>query len=217
MDVYKLALSFQLCRLEQLCRQYIEASVDLQNVLVVCESAARLQLGQLKVQARPSWLGWGVSPCSSLQTLLPSLGLDLIPIACCACLSQEHCLNFIVKESHFNQVIMMKEFERLSSPLIVEIVRRKQQPPPRAPSDQPVDIGRELVTKALTTCQALAVRVALWPTRWAHSHKSREGQKQAFLKVFIVAFNSNCVPVSLGTTKPTPQSALCLLWLAGQI
>lgn len=49
MDVYKLALSFQLCRLEQLCRQYIEASVDLQNVLVVCESAARLQLSQLKV------------------------------------------------------------------------------------------------------------------------------------------------------------------------
>lgn len=50
----------------------------------------------------------------------------------------------MVKESHFNQVIMMKEFERLSSPLIVEIVRRKQQPPPRAPSDQPVDIGREV-------------------------------------------------------------------------
>uniref|UniRef100_A0A8C0PHU3 AIF family member 3 n=1 Tax=Canis lupus familiaris TaxID=9615 RepID=A0A8C0PHU3_CANLF len=105
MDVYKLALSFQLCRLEQLCRQYIEASVDLQNVLVVCESAARLQLGQLK----------------------------------------EHCLNFVVKESHFNQVIMMKEFERLSSPLIVEIVRRKQQPPPRAPSEQPVDIGTSLI------------------------------------------------------------------------
>lgn len=52
-------------------------------------------------------------------------------------------MNFVVKESHFNQVIMMKEFERLSSPLIVEIVRRKQQPPPRAPSEQPVDIGRD--------------------------------------------------------------------------
>lgn len=61
MDVYKLALSFQLCRLEQLCRQYIEASVDLQNVLVVCESAAKLQLGQLKVQAgvSPGLPGWG--------------------------------------------------------------------------------------------------------------------------------------------------------------
>lgn len=52
-------------------------------------------------------------------------------------------MNFVVKESHFNQVIMMKEFERLSSPLIVEIVRRKQQPPARAPSEQPVDIGRD--------------------------------------------------------------------------
>ncbi|OCU02165.1 hypothetical protein XELAEV_18007926mg [Xenopus laevis] len=49
------------------------------------------------------------------------------------------------KESHFNQVIMMKEFEHLSSSLIVEIVRRKQQPPIRVHSDQPVDIGTSLV------------------------------------------------------------------------
>lgn len=62
MDVYKLALSFQLCRLEQLCRQYIEASVDLQNVLVVCESAARLQLSQLKVCCS--------LPCPLLQPLV---------------------------------------------------------------------------------------------------------------------------------------------------
>ncbi|XP_053557629.1 leucine-zipper-like transcriptional regulator 1 isoform X2 [Bombina bombina] len=105
MDVYKLALYFKLSRLEQLCVQYIEASVDLQNVLVVCENANKLQLDQLK----------------------------------------EHCLNFVVKESHFNQVIMMKEFERMSSSLIVEIVRRKQQPPVRVQSDQPVDIGTSLV------------------------------------------------------------------------
>uniref|UniRef100_A0A8C6VZC7 Leucine zipper like post translational regulator 1 n=1 Tax=Nothobranchius furzeri TaxID=105023 RepID=A0A8C6VZC7_NOTFU len=105
MDVYKLALSFKLSRLEQLCVQYIEASVDLQNVLSVCENANKLQLDQLK----------------------------------------EHCLNFVVKESHFNQVIMTKEFENLSTPLIVEIVRRKQQPPPRVYSDQPVDIGTSLV------------------------------------------------------------------------
>uniref|UniRef100_A0A3B4GIJ9 Leucine zipper like transcription regulator 1 n=1 Tax=Pundamilia nyererei TaxID=303518 RepID=A0A3B4GIJ9_9CICH len=105
MDVYKLALSFKLSRLEQLCVQYIEASVDLQNVLSVCENANKLQLDQLK----------------------------------------EHCLNFVVKESHFNQVIMTKEFEHLSTPLIVEIVRRKQQPPPRVYSDQPVDIGTSLV------------------------------------------------------------------------
>lgn len=51
MDVYKLALSFKLSRLEQLCVQYIEASVDLQNVLSVCENANKLQLDQLKVKA----------------------------------------------------------------------------------------------------------------------------------------------------------------------
>lgn len=50
MDVYKLALSFKLSRLEQLCVQYIEASVDLQNVLSVCENANKLQLDQLKVR-----------------------------------------------------------------------------------------------------------------------------------------------------------------------
>ncbi|XP_019401858.1 PREDICTED: leucine-zipper-like transcriptional regulator 1 isoform X2 [Crocodylus porosus] len=105
MDVYKLALNFKLSRLEQLCVQYIEASVDLQNVLTVCENANKLQLDQLK----------------------------------------EHCLNFVVKESHFNQVIMMKEFEHLSSSLIVEIVRRKQQPPIRMHSDQPIDIGTSLI------------------------------------------------------------------------
>lgn len=82
-------------------------------------------------------------PAGPACTLAVALGLRPDPTACLACLSQEHCLNFVVKESHFNQVIMMKEFERLSSPLIVEIVRRKQQPPPRAPSDQPLDIGRE--------------------------------------------------------------------------
>lgn len=54
MDVYKLALSFKLSRLEQLCVQYIEASVDLQNVLSVCENANKLQLDQLKVSLKNS-------------------------------------------------------------------------------------------------------------------------------------------------------------------
>lgn len=62
MDVYKLALSFKLSRLEQLCVQYIEASVDLQNVLSVCENANKLQLDQLKVRLSVSRL----TPASNL-------------------------------------------------------------------------------------------------------------------------------------------------------
>lgn len=58
MDVYKLALNFKLSRLEQLCVQYIEASVDLQNVLVVCENANKLQLDQLKVGFLQNYSLW---------------------------------------------------------------------------------------------------------------------------------------------------------------
>lgn len=83
MDVYKLALSFQLCRLEQLCRQYIEASVDLQNVLVVCESAAKLQLGQLKQAPCPAW-GLGLTPLAcpglSVPGTLPELRGEGVPL-----------------------------------------------------------------------------------------------------------------------------------------
>ncbi|MGH0167338.1 UNVERIFIED_CONTAM: hypothetical protein FKN15_073683 [Acipenser sinensis] len=135
MDVYKLALSFQLARLEQLCVQYIEASVDLQNVLIVCENANKLQLDQLK----------------------------------------EHCLNFVVKESHFNQVIMTKEFEHLSTPLIVEIVRRKQQPPPRLYSDQPVDIGSSVLS--LTNQEHRSHDTVLAESAWAEK-KIQLGETQ---------------------------------------
>lgn len=82
----------------------------------------------------------------------------------------------MVKESHFNQVIMMKEFERLSSPLIVEIVRRKQQPPPRAPSDQPVDIGKELGPFLASGPARLAfILVETWEP-WKHLPGPKAGE-----------------------------------------
>ncbi|XP_007953652.1 leucine-zipper-like transcriptional regulator 1 [Orycteropus afer afer] len=105
--------------------------------------------GQAHNGARSGW--GGAAPLWEGRCLLYSarLGLPCVKLTT-ACLPawpafQEHCLNFVVKESHFHQVIMTKDFEQLPSQLIVEIVRRKQQPPPRAPSDQPVDIGTSLI------------------------------------------------------------------------
>lgn len=37
---------------------------------------------------------------------------------------QEFCLRFIVKECNYNQIVMSKEFETISQPLMVEIIRR---------------------------------------------------------------------------------------------
>ncbi|XP_065054346.1 leucine-zipper-like transcriptional regulator 1 [Rhopilema esculentum] len=48
MDVYSLALKFELVRLETLCTQYIEASITTENVLVALECAQELGLEFIK-------------------------------------------------------------------------------------------------------------------------------------------------------------------------
>uniref|UniRef100_A0A7M5V676 BTB domain-containing protein n=1 Tax=Clytia hemisphaerica TaxID=252671 RepID=A0A7M5V676_9CNID len=62
------------------------------------------------------------------------LGLDLI---------KELCMRFIVREVHFNQIIMSTDFENLDKVLMIEVVRRKQlqqqNPIPEAPSPSAVN------------------------------------------------------------------------------
>uniref|UniRef100_A0A8D2ND60 BTB domain-containing protein n=1 Tax=Zonotrichia albicollis TaxID=44394 RepID=A0A8D2ND60_ZONAL len=172
MDVYKLALNFKLSRLEQLCLQYIEASVDLQNVLIVCENANKLQLDQLK----------------------------------------EHCLNFVVKESHFNQVIMMKEFEHLSSSLIVEIVRRKQQPPVRTHSEQPLDIGTSLIQDMKAYLEGAGTEfcdiILLLDGHPRAAHKAILAARSSYFEAMFRSFmpEDGQVNISIGEMVPSKQA-----------
>ena len=48
MDVYKLALLLETKRLELLSTQYIEASINVENVLLVLQNASELKLGRMK-------------------------------------------------------------------------------------------------------------------------------------------------------------------------
>ncbi|GFG28824.1 hypothetical protein Cfor_03040 [Coptotermes formosanus] len=89
MDVYRLAVQFHMRRLEQLCVQYLEATINHQNVLEALHNASHLNLFFIK----------------------------------------EFCLKFIVKETNYNQIVMSKDFEKLEQPLMVEIIRRRQQTP----------------------------------------------------------------------------------------
>ncbi len=44
---------------------------------------------------------------------------------------KEFCMKFLAKDSNFNQVIMMTEFEQLETTLMVEIIRLRQNPAPK--------------------------------------------------------------------------------------
>ncbi|XP_050307728.1 leucine-zipper-like transcriptional regulator 1 [Anthonomus grandis grandis] len=54
---------------------------------------------------------------------------------------KEQCLRFIVKETNFNHIIMSPEFETLDSRLMVQIIRRKQLPPPKAAHETTFDLS----------------------------------------------------------------------------
>ena len=104
MDVYALAVQFNMKRLELLCFHYLEATINYTNVLVALRNAAHLNLYFVK---------------------------DL-------------CLNFVVKDSNYNQIVMSKEFESLEQPLIVEIIRRKQIMPQPKHIFKKIDTGTDL-------------------------------------------------------------------------
>ncbi|XP_033627640.1 leucine-zipper-like transcriptional regulator 1 [Asterias rubens] len=65
------------------------------------------------------YLSVSITHCNVLQVLqgASKLKLDLI---------KEFCMNFVVKESNYSTIVMSKEFECLSQPLMVEVVRRRQ-------------------------------------------------------------------------------------------
>lgn len=101
MDVYRLAVEFGMVRLDNLCVQYLNNSINMANVLEALETADNLKLTVIK----------------------------------------DHCLRFIVKEPNYNEIIMSTKFERLSSSLIIEIIRLKQTASSnKSCSETPADI-----------------------------------------------------------------------------
>jgi hypothetical protein len=49
-------------------------------------------------------------------------------------------MKFLYKDSNFNQVIMLNEFESLERPLMVEMIRLKQTPRKSSNPDQMADL-----------------------------------------------------------------------------
>eukprot|EP00794_Sanderia_malayensis_P013893 gene13893-15341_t len=181
MDVYSLALKFQLGRLEQLCIQYIEASITTENVLVALDCAEEL-------------------------------GLEFI---------KEYCLKFIIREVHFNVIIMSSEFEALSKSLIIEIIRRRQlqlQYPHPELQSLPVtevstlteDLERLLRGDVAKEFQDIELILSENPIK---AHKHVLAARSSYFEAMFRSFNpqNNRVNVSIGDMVPSPQAFDSLL------
>ena len=71
--------------------------------------------------------------CSNVLNLLYYIdSLNLLTL-------KEACMSFLIKDTNFNQVIMLSEFESLESSLMVEIIRRRQATTPKKTPVEPPD------------------------------------------------------------------------------
>lgn len=52
------------------------------------------------------------------------------------------CLKFIVKDGNYKDIVMSSEFETLDKPLMVEIIREKQEPSGKSYDRPPPDPGK---------------------------------------------------------------------------
>ncbi|XP_045539032.1 leucine-zipper-like transcriptional regulator 1 isoform X1 [Papilio machaon] len=65
-----------------------------------------------------------------LGNVLKALHAAHVSNLCCI---KEYCLRFIIKDYNFTPIVMSKEFEQMERNLMVEIIRRRQQPLPLKP------------------------------------------------------------------------------------
>lgn len=178
MDVYRLAVQFEMARLEHLCVQYLNATICLNNVLVALHNADSLQLTFIK----------------------------------------EFCLRFIVKDTHYNQIVMSREFETLDRVLMVEIIRRKQVPQNRAQiepkfdglgSSLEQDMAMFLRTTGLEFCDInLLLDGAVIP-----AHKSVLAARCGYFEAMFRSFmpQDGTVRIQIGEMTPSIESFYSLL------
>ncbi|RUS77857.1 hypothetical protein EGW08_014370, partial [Elysia chlorotica] len=122
------------------------------------------------------------------------------------------CLRFIVKEVNFNPIVMSKEFETLDKSLIIEIVRRKLEPPVRLldPPPEHLDtncLEQDLAQFRVTGAEFCDVTLVL---DGAHipAHKAILGARSSYFEAMFRSFTpqDNLVKISIGEMVPSRQA-----------
>ncbi|XP_062507992.1 leucine-zipper-like transcriptional regulator 1 isoform X2 [Corticium candelabrum] len=177
MEVYSLAKTLRLRRLEQLCLYYIESSIGHQNVLLALQQASEFKLNSIK----------------------------------------EYCLKFIVKDANYRAVVMSPLFDDLAKPLMVEVIRRKEQPQMTSLSDLAnalhFDVGPSLETdlKNFLT-EGIGdpfsdIKLIVDGTH-IQAHKAVLAARCSYFEAMFRSFmpEKNEVKISIGETVPSIQA-----------
>ncbi|KAH9502451.1 Leucine-zipper-like transcriptional regulator 1 [Bulinus truncatus] len=122
------------------------------------------------------------------------------------------CLRFIVKEVNFNQIVMSKEFESLDKSLIVEIIRRKQEPHVRLLDPQPEPLASNSLEQDLAQfrvggqefCDITLVLDGIH----IPAHKAILGARSSYFEAMFRSFTpqDNLVNIAIGEMVPSRQA-----------
>ena len=118
-DAFRLVLEFLYTDQIRLDQSKAFTPELIQIITKVLQLSIEFQLVKLEKLCIKYFKG-SVNIGNVLETLKNATSVSLVPI-------KEYCLRFIIKEAHYNPIVMSKEFESLDQPLMVEIIRRRQQ------------------------------------------------------------------------------------------
>lgn len=138
---------------------------------------------------------------------------------------KEYCLRFVVKEYNFTPIVMSPEFERIEQCLMVEIIRRKQQPTPKANAAPPHhECEEEIIGTTLEQDMAVALgggcaeladvrlRVGVGGAP-RPAHRSVLAARAAYFEAMFRSFSpqNNIVNIQICDTVPSEEAFDSLL------
>ncbi len=156
------------------------------------------RLEQLCVQ----YLEFKIAKSNVLEALFNSdkLSLQLI---------KDYCLNYIIKEDHFSDIVMSSDYETLDKHLIVETIRKKLNPS-KQPSDMKYDksIGTTLESDMALFLKSTPEFCDITLVLDGHqipAHKSILAARCAYFQAMFRSFNpaDNTVNIQIGDVKPS--------------
>jgi hypothetical protein len=165
------------------------------------------RLEQLCVQ----YLEFKIAKTNVLEALFNSDKMNLQLI-------KDYCLNFIIKEDHFCDIVMSSEYETLDKNLIVETIRKKLNPS-KQPSDMKYDktIGTTLESDMAvflkSTGKEFCDITLVLDGHQIPAHKSILAARCAYFQAMFRSFNpaDNTVNIQIGDVKPSVDAFNSLL------